>query len=352
LKNRRRLLLDKISQYEFDALLVTNIANVRYLTGFTGSSGACLLSDKESMFFTDGRYKIQAAREVEGWEVFDMPNKLKETIEQKNYASVGVEGGSMTCLRYEELKKQYPSMCFVVTDNLVESLRVIKDISELSTIQYAIDIAQKAYRNWVCNVKPGASEKKLALCLEMGMQEGGGEDLSFKAIVASGLRSAMPHAKPSSKTIEEGDMVVVDFGVKYNGYCSDTTRTLIVGEASALKKGIFNVVKCAQEEVFKHARPGMSCGDVDKLAREYIEKAGWGNYYIHGTGHGVGLDVHEAPTVGKRQERLIEVGMVFTVEPGIYHPETGGVRIEDMVVMREGGVEILTSLSRDFACCV
>jgi len=276
LENRRRLLLEKLLQYELDALLITNIANVRYLTGFTGSSGACLLSGKENMFFTDGRYKIQAAREVEDWVVFDAPNKLKETIKQKNYTRVGVEGGSMTCLRHEELKKQYPSMLFVVTDNLVESLRVVKDSSELCTIKDAIDIAQKAYSNWVHDVKPGVSERKLALSLEMAMQEGGGEDLSFKAIVASGLRSAMPHAKPSSKTIEEGDMVVVDFGVKYNGYCSDTTRTLIVGEASALKKEIFDVVKCAQEEVFKYARSGMSCGDVDGLAREYIEKAGWG----------------------------------------------------------------------------
>jgi len=304
------------------------------------------------MFFTDGRYKIQAAREVEGWRVFDEPNKLKEIIEQKKYARLGIEGGSMTCLRYEELKNKYTSSCFVVTDNLVESLRIIKDASELLIMRDAIDIAEKAYKNWVHGVKPGASEKELALRLEMAMQEGGGEDLSFKAIVASGLYSAMPHAKPSSKIIEEGDMVVVDFGVKYNGYCSDTTRTLIVGEASELKKEIFNVVKCAQEEVFKFARPGMSCGDVDSLARDYIEKAGWGDYYIHGTGHGVGLDVHEAPTVGKEQKKLIDIGVVFTVEPGIYHPEVGGVRIEDMVVMREGGLEVLTSLPRGSSCCV
>lgn len=329
-----------ISQDGLDAFLVTAMSNVRYLTGFSGSFGICLISHNKNIFFTDGRYKIQAEKEVHDWDIVADPSKLIEAL--KGFGKIGLEGKHVTCSYLEKLKVEVPKAAFVTTNDVVEKLRIIKDQSELKVIKEAISIAQEAYLSWLPSLKEGAEEKKLALELEIALQERG-DDISFKAIVASGLRSAMPHAKPSSKKIENGDMVVVDFGVKYKGYCSDTTRTIIVGRFDEGQE-IFNIVKGAQEEVIKHARPGMSCGDVDALARGYIEKAGWGESFSHGTGHGVGLDIHENPTIGKDRSDLIEEGMVFTVEPGIYHPELGGVRIEDMVYVRENGLEVLTLL--------
>ncbi len=333
-----------------DAFLVSNILNVRYLTGFTGSSGTCLLAGSERFFFTDGRYSIQAREEVSGWEIFDVPGKLDEVLDKFNFAElrVGIESESLTCSRYDALKTKFPGIGFVYTSSVVESLRAVKDREEIQGIKEAVAIAERAFLRWLPSLKPGSTEKSLAIKLESFMLEEGGDDLSFKAIIASGLRSAMPHATPTLKPLEEGDLVVIDFGLVYNGYCSDCTRSFVLGQPSREQEDIFDTVRQAQETVFERARAGMSCSEIDKLARDCIEAAGYGELFSHGTGHGVGLEVHELPVIGKnRDDVYVGEGTVFTVEPGIYKPGLGGVRIEDMVIVEEDGVEVLNSLPKN-----
>jgi Xaa-Pro aminopeptidase len=338
-----------ISSKRLDGFLVSNIKNIRYLTGFTGSSGFALISGDKRFFFTDFRYKEQASSEVEGWEIGiekgGRINIIRNTLKKLNVKRLGFEA-SVSYEFYELLKKLPVSVA--PQKNLIEKLRRIKNEEEINLIKKAVERAEKAFLKVKPKIRPGIREREIALRIEAELKKGGCRSLPFDIIVASGKNSAMPHGKPSDKKIEKGDFVIIDWGGEADGYYSDMTRTLLMnGKDLSEKIGIYNIVNDARKKALSAAREGIDTRNVDNAARDRIKKAGFGEYFGHGTGHGVGLDVHEYPHVSHTKGEKILNGMVFTIEPGIYIPNTGGVRIEDMVEVKNGKAKLLTSLSRE-----
>ncbi|NTU42413.1 MAG: aminopeptidase P family protein [Nitrospirales bacterium] len=334
-----------------DGLLVTSIKNVRYLTGFTGSSGFALITPKRGLFYTDFRYKEQAGEEVRGWEIGlekrGRVETLKALFRKLGIKTLGFES-SVTYGFYALL--QGSSAELSPKSELIERLRMIKDAEEMAAIRTAVDRAEKAFLKILPRIKEGVTEKAISLRLEDALLKGGCRTMPFDIIVASGRHSSMPHAKPTDKKLEKGDFVIIDWGGEANGYFSDMTRTLLIhGPALSEKKRIYQTVLRAQKKAIETVREGGKTQAVDKAARDEISREGYGEFFGHSTGHGVGLDVHEYPHVSwKKGERIVR-GMVFTVEPGIYIPGTGGVRIEDMVAVTDKGVVTLTGLSKGLA---
>jgi Xaa-Pro aminopeptidase len=334
-----------------DAFLVDSIKNVRYLTGFTGSSAFVLLTRERGLFFTDFRYQEQARSEVRGWEIMMERGKRIDTL-RKTALNLGVRSlGFETSVSFEfysELKRL--RMNLIPVKRLVESLRKIKSDLELSRIREAVRRAEQAFLRTVPFVRVGAREQALALRLEEFLRKEGCRHAAFDIIVASGKNSSMPHAKTTDKKIEKGDFVIIDWGGEADGYYSDMTRTLLAeGPALSEKKNIYEVVNSAREKALAAVTVGIPARDIDGLARRTIGKAGYGELFGHATGHGVGLDVHEAPRISWTNAERLGEGMVFTIEPGIYKPGLGGVRIEDMVVLSGGKALLMTSLPRDLA---
>lgn len=334
-----------------DALLITGIENIRYITGFTGSSGVLLMTDNGGIFFTDSRYTEQALKEVEAKvEIKEYKKRVPElagALIDAGYKRVGFEDSSLTYREYQELKKEARGVKLVPLKDRLTLLRGVKSKGELRLISGAADIAYKAFEELLPSIKPGKREDDLAIELEYLMRKGGAEGLSFDVIVASGGRSALPHGRATSKRLKIGDPVVIDFGARYEGYHSDETVTVFVGKASERHRRIYQTVKEAHDRAIDAVRPGVRFSDIDRTARDFIDKAGYGKYFGHGTGHGVGLNVHEAPSISPNSKGVAEEGMVFTIEPGIYIPKVGGVRIEDMVVVTKEGCRVLTKIPKD-----
>lgn len=349
--NNLSSLKDVMRSARCDAVLITCIENIRYLTGFTGSSGVLLITDNGAIFFTDSRYTEQACKEVKGKvkirECKKRVPELSAEIIDARLKKVGFEDSDLTFQGYQELKKELKGVKLVPLKNRIALLRGVKSKGELRLISGAVDIAYKAFEKLLPSVKPGKREADLAVELEYLMRKGGAEGLSFDVIVASGGRSALPHGRASDKLLKMGDPVVIDFGARYKGYHSDETVTLFIGKASERLARIYNTVKEAHDRAIDAVRPGVSFSDVDSAARGHIEKAGYGKYFGHGTGHGVGLNVHEGPSISPNSKGVAEVGMVFTIEPGIYIPKVGGIRIEDMVVVTKNGCRVLTKIPKE-----
>ncbi len=330
------------------AFLITNLKNIRYLTGFTGSSGFLLLSDKRDAFFTDFRYKEQSDREVSGFDVVitkgDSIRFIKNYIKKLGIKRVVPED----TISYRTYKALSTTLQPAPMKEIVEKLRALKDKEELANIEEAVSRAERAFLETKPYIKAGNSERSIALRLEENMRQLGVYKPAFDTIVASGKNSALPHAGHTDKKLESGDFVIIDWGAEYNGYFSDMTRTFILhGEEVGKKKDIYETVRKANREAAAGVTQGVSMKQIDSFARDIIKKAGYGDYFGHATGHGVGMDVHEIPHVSERGSKTYaEVGMVFTIEPGIYIPDVGGVRIEDMVMVKEKKAKILTSLSR------
>jgi Xaa-Pro aminopeptidase len=343
-------IIEKFEKYNLDAIVVSNLDNVRYLSGFTGSEGAILISRNGNYFLTGTRYTTQASEQADGFIIREYDNKEKE-IERLalklNIKSLGFEPQYVTFEVYNKLLEKLQDTKLIPIAEGLDSVRDKKEDLELKLIKDAVRIASESYLDVAGRIKVGIEEREVALEIEYLMRKKGAEKVSFDTIVASGRRSALPHGIATSKRIEKGEFIVIDFGARYHGYYSDETQTLVVGRPTTKQKKIYRIVKEAHEKAFEAIKPGVSVIKVDSAARDHIDRAGFGKYFGHGTGHGVGLAVHEMPYISPLGKGLIEEGMVFTIEPGIYIPKWGGVRIEDMVRVTSRGYERLTFLPKE-----
>ncbi len=343
---RLRLLM---KEKGISALLVTRQENVRYLTGFTGSSGSVLVTGGRSSLITDFRYRLQSRREASGIAVViqktDWARAVQDTAARAGADTLWFDESSLTLDRIKKLRQ--PGLRLKGYRDLVGELRQRKDERELASIRKAIARAERSFRELKRYIKPGAVERELGLKLEFLMREKGSRKAAFDPIVASGGNGAMPHASVSDRRIKEGDLVTIDFGAEADGYVCDITRTFCVGKPTPRQREIHDLVLRAQQAAIALARPGVPCKSVDKAAREIITAAGQGKHFGHATGHGAGLMVHEGPSLSALSREKVGQGMVFTVEPGVYIPGWGGVRIEDMVYITENGAKVLTTLPKE-----
>ncbi len=339
-----------IRQAKVDALLLLSLENIRYLCGFTGSDGALIATLQERTFLSDSRYEEQAQEEIRnaGFKKYQQKiDGLAQFLKGLRIKRLGFESSAMTYEDYEKLKEKLARVSFVPIGPEIAQLRVRKNADEIDRIRRAVHIASASFTEALSRIQAGTRETTIAEFIECRMKRRGGDRVAFDTIVASGPRAALPHGAASAKRLQRQETVIVDFGVRYQGYHSDETKTLILGPADAEKRRIYGIVRRAQEKALKAIRPGVSFRRIDEAARELISRAGYGKYFGHGTGHGVGLAIHEAPSISPRGRGVAEEGMVFTVEPGIYIPGWGGVRLEDMIRVTGRGYERLTVLSKD-----
>ena len=334
-----------------EGLLVTDLTNVRYLTGFSGTNGQVLIAPSGALFFTDPRYEARAAEIVSGADIVIYPARLSDVLGERVAAlgigRLGVEGASITLSERDDLAAGVPGVELVVTKDVVEALRRAKDAEEVALVRAAIAIADEAF-SWVLDrLIPGATEREIGLALEVHMRGSGADDLAFPPIVGSGPLSAHIHHSPSDRVFEKGDLVLLDFGCRRDSYCSDLTRTVVLGSASDDQLELYDLVSRAQAAGIDAVGPDRRGADVDAIARTVVVEGGHGDRFGHGLGHGVGLDIHEGPRLHRISEDTLSVGDVVTVEPGVYLPEIGGIRIEDCVLVTESGAEVLGSAPKD-----
>ncbi|MBR2076811.1 MAG: aminopeptidase P family protein [Exiguobacterium sp.] len=340
----------KLEKNEIDALLVTKRENIRYLSGFTGSSGVIVITLNSASFITDFRYTEQANDQVKGYDIIELDTSLiksvADVVSRESIKRLGIEQDAMTVGQYRAYEKEVDAQ-LIETSGIVEKLRLIKDESEIKIMKEAAAIADAAYAHIQTFIRPGRTEREVANELEMFMRSKGADSSSFDMIVASGLRSALPHGVASDKVIQTGELVTLDFGAYYKGYCSDITRTLAIGPVSDELRQIYDTVLRAQLAGVEGIRAGITGIEADALTRDIIKEAGYGEYFGHSTGHGLGMEVHEAPGLSFRSDTVLEPGMVVTIEPGIYINGVGGCRIEDDVVITEDGCYLLTQSPKE-----
>ncbi len=348
--DRLAIVQQRLSLLGLDALLIFDTRNVRYLTGFTGSDGCCILRPGEDSLLVDGRYLTQARQQAQGVTVVlyrDRLSALAEALHNGTVQTVGFESSAVTVDFYNQMKGRLPGIHLEPCTEEVERLRRTKDHTELALILRAIEVSHAALKATLPLIRPGARERDIAVALEYGMRRLGAEDLAFPVIVATGPHAAQPHAEPGEGVIQAGDGVTIDYGAVVGGYSSDETCTILLDPVDPEMKRGYGIVQEAHDRVIEAIRAGRSCRDLDGIARGVIEAAGYGEAFPHGTGHGVGLDVHEAPRLSPLSDAILEAGMVVTVEPGIYLPGRLGVRIEDMVLVEDDGCRVLTKTSKD-----
>ncbi|HIT66188.1 MAG TPA: aminopeptidase P family protein [Candidatus Merdisoma merdipullorum] len=352
---RQEELTALLEERDLDAALVSCPANIRYLSGFVGTESYLYLSKERGVILTDSRYTLQAKEEAKGFEVQTIGggrgygSLLAELILRDRVRALGFEENSMLYGTVRKLQKEagLAPACWKPLGDTLSLLRAVKRPEEIEKMERAERIGDEAFSYILNELKPGVTELQIAAKLEYFMRSQGAEGTSFDTIVASGLHSAMPHAVPTEKPLEKGDFVTMDFGCKYQGYCSDMTRTVVIGKADEKQKELYRIVLEAQEAALCGLRPGMTGAEGDRLARDVIEKAGYGEYFGHGLGHSVGLEIHERPALSARDKTVLLPGMIETVEPGIYIPGFGGVRIEDMVTLTQSGIRNLTSSPKE-----
>jgi Xaa-Pro aminopeptidase/Xaa-Pro dipeptidase len=342
----RSLLADDV-----DAMLFLDMKNVRYLTGFTGSDGALLLKRDSLVLLVDGRYTTQAKEEAAGADIFEYKDKVKgiaETLAENVIKAVGFEATAISFETYEKLREKVPDVRLLpIAGNY--GVRMVKDEGEIVLLRKAASLASQAFEDVRDLIRPGARERDIALELEYRMRLNGAEGVSFTTIVAAGRNSALPHATAGARKLSPGDALVIDFGAIYEGYHSDETCTFFLVHASDSQKEAYDIVKEAHDRALAAMKAGVSCFDIDRIARSCIEDGGLGKFFSHGTGHGIGLDVHELPKIAAASENILEPGMVVTVEPGVYIPGLWGIRIEDAVLVKEEGCEVLTKIPKNFS---
>ncbi len=355
----RRARLRKLLKTEkVEGLLVTNFINVTYLTGFTGDDSYLLISADDEVLVTDLRYTTQLEDECPNLKLKvrkpgeQMTPTLVSVLEKSDFVKLGIESGSMTVGQYVDLQEKLPKIEFAPVKGLVEELRMCKDKFEIDATRLACVQARKAFEVVRAGLTPDTTEAQVAADLEYQVRKFGGKGLSFTPIVGVGARAALPHGRPTNKRLGEADFTLIDWGANSGLYVSDLTRVLVTGKPSARLEKIYNVVLEAQLAGIKAIKPGVKCEDVDAAARQVIERAGYGPQFGHGLGHGTGLDIHEAPRFAKGQETVLKPGMIVTVEPGIYFPGWGGVRIEDDVLVTKTGHEVLTDVPKLFEECL
>ena len=335
-----------------DAFLVTHAPNLRYLCGFTGSSGMIVLAPGKRLLFTDGRYTTQARDQAQGVRVVVARGPLLEAaaawFSRQRVRRIGVEALHMTLsARAALLRLLSARVRLQPLEGLVERVRMIKEPEEIALIRSAVRLGSSLFQRALKVLRPGATEAQVAAEIEYAARRAGAQGMSFETIVAGGRRSALPHGVASTQPIPNKGFIVLDFGVILGGYCSDMTRTVHMGPTPRWAREMYQVVRRAQEQAIATVRPGVKAGEVDCAARRVLQNAGLGRYFTHSTGHGLGLEIHEPPRLGKGQAEVLEPGMVVTIEPGVYVAGRGGVRIEDVVVVTAQGCEVLTPTTKE-----
>lgn len=343
----------RLAELEIDAVILTTPSNIRWSTGFTGSAGTVVITSDSLHLITDGRYSEQAEQQLaeaqcDGEVVITQSAQLAMIAKALGNASrVGLEADSVTWAQQQRFAEGL-SAELVPTIAAIEKLRRVKDDTELARIELAAEIADFALAKVRHLLNDGLTEKQFALALDMEMRAAGASGNSFTTIVASGPNGALPHARPTERTISAGDLVVIDFGCVVDGYCSDMTRSVGIGEISAEQTRMLEVIKEANAAGVAAIAAGQTTAAVDRAARSIVEDAGWGEAFVHGTGHGVGLDIHEAPRVSSASEEVLALGEVVTVEPGVYLPALGGVRTEDLLVVTNEGCRAMSKSPKSF----
>lgn len=350
LKNRRSRLLTVLEQEKLDCILVEHIPNLRYLSGFSGSEAALLITANDCWIVCDSRYTVQAGLEAKGLHIVERSQRvdaIRELQAAKGWKRIGFEAEHTTVAHWEKLSSAVGSSEFVAVPGGLDPLRSVKGASELKLLSDVASIASDSFLGILPLVRPGATELELSVALEFEMRRRGADGRAFDFIVASGERGAMPHGRATDRRISSGELVTFDYGALLHGYNSDETVTIAVGEPDNRSREIYGVVLAAHDMAIEAVKPGIKLKELDAVARSYIAEKGYGDYFGHGLGHGLGLEVHEKPSLSPRSDGLLECGMVVTIEPGIYIPGWGGVRIEDTVVVTDDGCDIITTVPKD-----
>jgi len=343
--DRLRRFRAELAATEAQAALISARANIRYLSGFTGTYGALLVDGSTAFLISDFRYRYQAAEQAPDFEFIEIRrwvDGVAGAIRRRGRQPVGFETAHLTYQLHAQLAAELDGIALAPLEGLVEKLRVVKDAAELNCIERAAAITDGAVSRVMALVRVGVTERELALAAEDFIRKEGGAELAFPPIVASGARSAQCHAEPGARELAAGDMVVIDVGARWQGYGADLTRTVAVKRAQPAQREIYAVCRQAQAAGLAAVKAGAGCGDLDRVARAVIEEAGYGEYFGHGLGHGVGLETAELPRLTASEESTLSAHMTVTVEPGIYTVEAGGVRLEDLVVVTEDGCRVLT----------
>ncbi|MTV49347.1 M24 family metallopeptidase [Heliobacillus mobilis] len=334
-----------------DVYLIQQPENRRYLSGFTGSAGFLIVSPEKKWIVTDFRYWEQARLQSTDWTLHQQQGAwteaLKELAAEQRWRTIAIEAAYVTVEQKEKLEKAFPTVDWVYQSGKIDQLRVRKDSAEQDAIARSASLADRGFEHILGVMRPGMTERDVALELEFFLRRQGAQGTSFEFIVASGERSALPHGVASEKVIEKGELLTLDFGCILDGYCSDMTRTVLFGQPTTEQRRVYDIVLEAQEKALSAIAAGKNGRDIDRLARQVIEQAGYGDHFGHGLGHGVGLVVHENPRLSPSSSDILETGQAVTVEPGIYVPGWGGVRIEDLVIVTDGGCRNLTSSPKE-----
>jgi Xaa-Pro aminopeptidase len=350
--SRQKTFQQTLDAERLQGFAVTHPANLRYLCGYTGSNGLLLLLDRQRVFFTDGRYTQQARNEVQGARVVIAKGPLLDAagklMGEMKAAAIGFEADhTMVATAADMRKLGGKKISWKPTSGLIVGQRMIKDGDELRTVREAVNMGAAVYEQALKLIRPGRREFEIAGELEFAARRAGADGMAFDTIVAAGKRSALPHGRASSQPIPRRGFVVVDSGVVLHGYCSDMTRTVHVGRASREERCWYEAVLEAQLAGIAAVKPGITAGEVDRAARQVLRRAKLERFFTHSTGHGVGLEIHEPPRLGKAQKERLQAGMVITIEPGVYVPDKGGIRIEDMVLVTATGCHVLTPVSKE-----
>jgi Xaa-Pro aminopeptidase len=347
---RLERLRDNLQRKKLNAFCLVNIensdrSNLLYLTGFSGSFGVLIITKDHQLFLTDSRYITRAQETVSAYEVIELKGRVTAVATRINRLKlnrIGINGPTTSVWLFHQLRDRLKKTKLVPLTGLIEALRTVKDGSEIKAIERAVRLTDKTFEFILGKVKPGVTERELAWEIEKYIRTHDSDGLAFESIVATGATTAMPHYEPADREVHKGDFVLFDMGAKVDRYCADLTRTVVVGRATAEQKKIYKIVLEAQERAIKNLRAGLTSKQADAPARETIAKAGYKKNFGHGTGHGLGLDVHESPRLSPLGKDKLQAGNVVTVEPGIYLPGWGGVRIEDVAVVEEKGCRVLT----------
>jgi Xaa-Pro aminopeptidase len=343
---------EQLTKRRVDAILLTNLDNIRYASGFSGSSATVVITSKRAVILVDSRYTLQAKEECPGFEVIqysgDVLKTTNDILLEDKVASVGFEAEYVTISTHRKMRKMIDKgVRLVGTKRVIEDIRLVKDADEIRKLKKAIALADECFDHIISFVKPGMTERDVALEIYLYMYKNGAESLAFDTIVAAGPHAAFPHAEPGQAVLQKGQMLKMDYGARVDGYNSDITRTIFLGEPDDKQKEVYNTVLDAQLKAIEAIKPGVLGKDIDAIARDYIASKGYGENFGHGLGHSLGMATHDGPGLSSGSDIALESGMVMTVEPGIYIEGWGGVRIEDDVLVTETGCEILTKARKD-----
>tara|TARA_B100000700_G_scaffold97774_1_gene109954 strand:+ start:573 stop:1658 length:1086 start_codon:yes stop_codon:yes gene_type:complete len=334
-ENRANKLSNIIADLGYDGFYITNITNIRYLTGFTGSAGLLFILHNQAFFFTDGRYIQQSKQQVQNAEIYIISTNyfdaIKKVIKQFNAGDLKIafEATHMSYAYYSDLINNFAKIDWIKTDSIIENIAAVKDEDEIAALQTAIDITDEVFTKIIPEIKSGVTEKHIAARISYLFKTHGADGDSYESIIAAGPNSALPHARPTEREFQKGDFIVMDFGALYKGYHADMTRTVLIGTPSDKHQEIYDIVLQSNLNGISTAKSGVPCCDVDFACRSIIDQHGYGELFNHSTGHGIGLEVHTLPRIHKNNKILLEKNHVITIEPGIYIPDWGGVRIED-----------------------